>query len=937
VTSKTKIIVGRDEVLRDLRDAVIRTANGSGGCVVLEGPQGIGKSLLLESLSAAAAEQGVPTAAGQAAELDRVTPLATLLRVLRSHAPQLCASLLEDTESSGLQRVDRLQAALENQVRRSPLLVLLDDAHLTDEVTALALRILVPALAFSPLLWVLSRRLGPVRGAARTAQEAIDWLIAEGARRVTLEPVDDTAVVRLCTHTLGAPPDRTLLKLAARCGGNPFLLQELLSALRKAGQLNVDGGRATVVGTGLPPDFLTAMHLRLSDLSDQVCRLLEAGAVFGRPFTLHEAAALLGCRAVDLVPAATDAVAAGVLLDGGDELAFRHELIREALYDALTGPVRSALHREAATVVRVEGRSAVEAAEHLVLCGRPGASRAKQVLREAVAQAAPSAPGAAADLILRMLELLDTADPDRPSFIADAVRLLAAAGRIEQATELGEQALRSGLDPPSEAALIIGLSEALKHAGRNSSVLEYTGRALSREGIPDAARAQLLAIRAHGLLDATDLTEAEDTGAKAAEVGARCGQQAAVVFGIVVCSVASRARGALEESIRLAREAVHIADTAGGEASQRHPRLWLGLTLAAADHFAEADAVYEMGQREADQLGTAWSHPLWHYYRAELRMAAGRLDDANAEAEAGLRICEQLGALALSIPLLGLLGQVAINREKSSAARAHFRHAEELVAQGIAVRPENLSWRVGLLADAESQPMMALKALAKIYDAFPGRLQILTQDSLAGAQLVRIALRAGAKEHAKAAAAATKLLAERNPGVASLAAASAHAEGLLHADLATLRSAARLYRSSPRILARAFALEDTAWAERKAGERATAVELLRTALEHYHSCGAQRGVKRVTKWLNRWGARRMLTEDTQASTPWDTLTDSELRVVRLVARGLTNRETATRLFLSPHTVDSHLRHSFTKLGVNSRVELTRQVLINDSDSDSDND
>jgi DNA-binding CsgD family transcriptional regulator len=72
-----------------------------------------------------------------------------------------------------------------------------------------------------------------------------------------------------------------------------------------------------------------------------------------------------------------------------------------------------------------------------------------------------------------------------------------------------------------------------------------------------------------------------------------------------------------------------------------------------------------------------------------------------------------------------------------------------------------------------------------------------------------------------------------------------------------------------------------------------------------------------------------LTADAPVSGPWDTLTESELRVVRLVARGLTNRETASRLFLSPHTVDSHLRHSFTKLGVNSRVELTRQVLVHD--------
>jgi len=65
---------------------------------------------------------------------------------------------------------------------------------------------------------------------------------------------------------------------------------------------------------------------------------------------------------------------------------------------------------------------------------------------------------------------------------------------------------------------------------------------------------------------------------------------------------------------------------------------------------------------------------------------------------------------------------------------------------------------------------------------------------------------------------------------------------------------------------------------------------------------------------------------------WGSLTESELRVVRLVAEGLTNRQVASRLFLSPHTVDSHLRHSFTKLGVSSRVELTRHVMANLGDA-----
>lgn len=921
--------MGRDEVFRELTAALARTAGGAGDCLVVEGTAGIGKSRMLESLAAEASTVEVAVAYGQAASMDRVTPLATMTSLFRSYAPELCAGPVADGEAGALWRVDQLRARIEDHVRDRRLLVLLDDVHWADELTALALRMLVPALASSPVMWVLARRPGPIKDADPAAQDAVDWLIAEGAQRVWLGPLDDGAVAALCAQALGAKPDESVLTLAERTGGNPFLLWELLTALHGAGQLRICDGQASVVGDDLPSDFLGAVHRRLRDLSDGVRRLLEVGAVFGRPFTLHEAAGLLGCRAVDLVPAVTDAVAGGALVDRGEELAFRHELIREALYGGLSGPVRSALHREAATVVQSEGGSAVEAAEHLMLCGHPGTARAKELLRTAVTQVAPTAPGKAADLTLRMLEVVDEHDEDRPRLVADAVRLLAAAGRVEHATELGEAALRSGLDAHCEAVLMLGLSEALKHAGRNSAVVDYTGRALARDDIPEPARAQLLAIRAHGLLDEKDLTAAEAAGADAAEVGARTRQHGATVFGAAACSVAARARGALDEALRYAREAVRIADAHGGEASQRHPRLWLGRALVSVDQFAEADAVFEMGQREADQLGTAWSQPLWHYYRAELRLAAGRLDDAEAEAEAGTWICEQLAARALIVPLLGLLAQVAVHQEEPAKAREYLRRAHQLVAQGIGAGYEDLAWPTALLADAAGEPESALAALAEVYDSFPDRFLLLTHEPLAGAQLVRIAQRAGAPELAKVAASAVRLLADRNPMVASLAAAAAHAEGVQRGDLATLHRAVTAYRSSPRVLARAAALEDAGRGEREAGQRSAAVQLLQEALEHYKACGARRNVIRVTKRLTRLGAHRARAAEVEASTPWDTLSDSELRVVRLVAEGLTNREVATRLFLSPHTVDSHLRHSFTKLGVNSRVELTRQVLIHD--------
>lgn len=626
--SETTPLLGRESTIRVCNEALARTADGGGGCIVVEGPAGIGKTRVLESVAAEARRYDIQVAAGRATEFDRAAPLATMLGVLRGYAPELALGALRSPEASALIRIDRLRVALEEQVRDNRLLVVVDDSHWADELTALALRVLVPALALSPVLWLLARRPEPVPGASRAAEAAVDWLVDDGARPVRLEALDQEAMAALAAHLLDATPDASLLALAERSDGNPFLLQELLTTLRTAGRLRFTDGRVSAVGDDLPANFLDAVHHHLHGLSDRVRDLLNAGAVLGRPFSLHEAAGLLRCPAVDLISGATDAVAAGALVEHGDELAFRHDIIREAVYDALSGPVRSALHREAATVVTDERRSTVEAAEHLVRGGRLGDESAKVVLRDAVTQVAPTAPGTAADLTLRMLPLVDDHDPERPGLIAEAVRLLAAAGRVEEAAELGERALRSGLDVTDEARLLLGLAEALKHAGRNDAVIHYTERALSGTGVPEALKAQLLAVRAHALLGATDLTEMDTAGAEAVELGTRSDQPDATVFGMVARSVAARACGHLDEAVRYARDAVYTADVTGGEAAQRHPRLWLARALTATDQFTEADAIYEMGQREADHLGTAWSQPLWHYYRAELRMAAGRVGDA---------------------------------------------------------------------------------------------------------------------------------------------------------------------------------------------------------------------------------------------------------------------------------------------------------------------
>jgi DNA-binding CsgD family transcriptional regulator len=104
------------------------------------------------------------------------------------------------------------------------------------------------------------------------------------------------------------------------------------------------------------------------------------------------------------------------------------------------------------------------------------------------------------------------------------------------------------------------------------------------------------------------------------------------------------------------------------------------------------------------------------------------------------------------------------------------------------------------------------------------------------------------------------------------------------------------------------------------------VAILESALTRYVDCGAIADARAVRKRLHDLGSRRRPRRPVRPPTGWDALTASELNVVRQVARGLTNQAVADELVVSPHTVSSHLRSSFRKLGVCSRVHLTRIVL-----------
>jgi DNA-binding CsgD family transcriptional regulator len=931
-------LVGRDQVLERLLRSLDVARGGIGGCLIIEGPPGIGKSRLLLEAAREAEALDMVVASAQATELDRIAPLTTLLMALRGCQPAVVDSrCMADLCSLGSHQgnafwlVNQLSLQIEEYAAARALVISLDDVQWADELTALALRILVPTLSSSPVLWLLASR--PLTGRS-PAGEVLGWLADEGAPRLTLEPLSDESVVAMSTEILGASPNVELRALARRTGGNPFLLEQLLDAYRSGRPLRDE--RASEVGddVNLPVELVKAVDLRLRSLSRGARQVLDTGAVLGRVFTVPEVAAVIGVQPGEIHDAVTELVDEGVLVGTGSKLEFQHDLIRDAVYGCLTESVKQALHGEAGKVLLGRSRPVTEVATHLLRGARNGDATTIALLRDAALDLAATAPNTAADLMLQVLALLDDRDPVRPSLVATTVRLLASASRLAEARELGEAALRFPLAEEAQAAMLLGLAEALKHAGQNVTAVEYTCRALSGARVPAALRTQLLAVQAHALGVAGDIDGSDHAAAQAVEVGTACGEHSAVVFAAVARSRVAQHEGRIADAISLAGEAVQLADFASGEARHRHPRLWLGRALAAGDRFAEAEALYELGEREARESGAVWSLPVWHLYRAELKLAAGNLDDAEAEAESGVAVAEQLSAQALTPSLLGLLTRVAVQRGELSAAEEHLRLAwrsMRTAADEMSGEPNRLTWTHAFFTEATGDAEAAVRILVPMYAVLSRHPMQLTLTPSAGPYMVRLALRAGDVARARMAASAANRLFERNPRIATLAGAAAQAEGLLHGDQAALCEAVHRFETSPRRLERASALEDAGVGELAAGGQARAVQLLEQAHELYSASGARRDAARVDQRLRALGIRRRSRRgQSRAKEGVDSLTESERRVVTLVAEGLTNRAVAERLFLSPHTVDAHLRHSFTKLGVSSRVELTRALLLHKS-------
>jgi DNA-binding CsgD family transcriptional regulator len=664
----------------------------------------------------------------------------------------------------------------------------------------------------------------------------------------------------------------------------------------------------------------------LDRLSVAAMEVLEVAAVFGDGFSPDDLAAVLDEPVGRVLPALRETFDADVVIPRAHLALFHDEAVRHVVYAGIPEPIRLALHRRIGGLLLNRRGSALDAAAHLVEGARPGEPQDLPPLGHAARELIAASPAAAADLALLVLDSTDATDANRFPRTVTAVDALVAAKRISEATELARSVLAHPMAPAACLSQIhLTLATILLMSGEPEHVVAEAEATLADRESPDSVWdvAQLARLRALTVLD--DVPRAQEAADEILAGRDRPGGDIALAAAVTALAWIAWDQGQIAVALGHVRAAVVRADRGG--ADRVFPRLSLAAMLTALGEFDDAETAIAQAADAAILTADTTYRMAPPLFMARLELAAGRLDAARAHAHEAVAIGTSRGIRLLMPLALATIAQIAMLRGDLRAASEHVDRCR------LEVRPPSArlgaaanSWSEARLAECAEGRAAAMKKLDELSEWALAQPILLVEEPAGAASLIRAARAAGRHNLVEAIVAGAEQLAASNSEFPVITAAAAHARGLVDRDAELLREAASDYRHPWAI---ASAWEDAGAVALSAGEgdRDGARRAFERALAAYQRAGADRDAARVRSRLRDLGFRRChWTRAERPASGWASLTDTERRVAHIVAEGLTNAQVAERLFLSRHTVDYHLRQIFRKLGIRSRVELTRVVV-----------
>lgn len=923
-------LLEREGELAALDHLIAMVPHGGASFVVVIGPAGIGKTQFLAAVERRARNGGLNVLRATGAEFERGFAFGGAVQLfeapLRAATDQQRRRLLEGAArlgggllgfgarplsdsigDSGFAAFHGLYWLCVNFAARSPLALLIDDAHWLDEQSLGWIEYLARRLEGLPVLIVVATRpdAGLGQRLARAASET-------GGDHVELRPLSGDAVRGLVSGALDQPAKAEFSDAFEEVtGGNPFLVHELLRTVREEG-ITPDANGARAVRTLGSDRIARAVLLRLHRLSSASVELARAVAILGTSHSLSITARLARLE-TETAARAVEALVAADILAPGSELRFRHPVVQASVYKDLPAPARGVRHRQAARLLAETGAPVAVVASQLLEAEPLGDSWTVGVLRSAAADAsARGAPHAAITFLERAL-----AEPPQLEQVAvlfELGRAAHAALEIPKSVDALTRAFEKATST-DRTRVALELARVLLHAGPAKQAVDLLKAQLEHSS--DLQGELRLPLEVEYVLYVGPLVEALSTTERFRRLEGRNAAELAALA--AASSMADTAR----EAAALAKRALH-----GGVLVRTYdtqPAWFLApWMLIRTDRLEEVAPAIEEALDHSRATGSQLGFARASWLAAESDYRKGDLLGAEAHARSAHAIASQGGSVWVRLMSGALLAQVLADRGELSEAE----ELADMLDISMVSPTERLTRTVHyarayvrLLAD---HPASAVAEFEHVKDS--GKVAPSGGSRFAtGRMPYVIALtKLGRTEQARQAADEELAWAEgwgtsRFIGMALRA--RAHALDSRE-RIRALQEAADVLEHAPASLELARTLGNLGSALRRHNQRLEAREPLRRALDLAQRCRADALTDQLRDELRATGAKPRR----DVLTGRRSLTASEARIAQMAATGMTNRQIAQALFLAPATVEKHLTNVYSKLGLRSRHELTAALV-----------